>query len=100
MKKRDINRKSEKVEMQDLCLMSVLLQTQEKHKVSTKKPHPNTLNTKGLPGEPVSKMDGETERHQGRGKQNNHNLTGNVLLQFVSSDFEIRLKETQLNEEK
>lgn len=63
--------------------------------------------TISLPPALGSQTDGEGERQgggrqvRGRGKgKNNNNLTSNILLHIVSSDFEMRLVETQVNEEK
>lgn len=48
---------------------------------------------------PTSQTYGENEKERQKGKKKD-NLKGNLLLHFVSSDFEIRLEVTQVNEKK
>lgn len=56
----------------------------------------------GLPPpthEPDIRRERENEKERQKGKKKD-NLKGNLLLHFVSSDFEIRLEVTQVNEKK
>ncbi len=55
-------------------------------------PHPPARQTERL-------RDRERDGEREKGTKTD-NLVGNVLLYFVSSDFEMRLGETQVNEEK
>lgn len=70
---------------------SMLIKTAHSHTMAFH-PHPPARQTERL-------RDRERDGEREKGTKTD-NLVGNVLLYFVSSDFEMRLGETQVNEEK
>lgn len=84
-----------------------------KHLTSKHSPHPKSqqANKKlplacfhiiGLPPPPTSQTEGESERQERKTQKEKQkdDVLGSTLLYFVNFDFEMRLENTRINEEK